>query len=211
VDDIVTHRVGELTAYKDAGFAKGYSDMVARVRAAGLNESAVKAVARGYYKLLAVKDEWEVARLYSKPSFRKALNETFDGDLTLTFYFGAWPYGGRDKATGKYTKGAVSGTKAMFFFNLMDRFRFLRGTFLDPFRNTEETKLARKLLADYEADIDFALSHYTSDVAEEIVQLLDLPEHIRGYGHVRARHAADAAVRREKLRAAILAPQAMAA
>jgi indolepyruvate ferredoxin oxidoreductase len=211
VDDVVAHRVGELTAYKDSDFAKGYTDMVARVQAAGLSESAVMAVARGYYKLLADKDEWEVARLYSKPSFRKALSDTFEGDLNLTFYFGAWPYGGLDKETGKYTKGAVSGKKAMFFFTLMDKFRFLRGTFLDPFRNGEERKLARKLLADYEADIDFALSHYSSEVADQITQLLNLPEHIRGYGHIRERHANEVAARRDELRTAVLAPAAIAA
>jgi len=211
VDDIVAHRVVELTGYKDANLAKSYSDMVTRVQTAGLNEAAVKAVARGYYKLLAVKDEWEVARLYTKPSFRKALADTFEGDMKLTFHFGAWPFGGLDKKTGKFTKRAVSGNRAMFFFKMMNRFRFLRGTMLDPFRYGEDRKLCDKLLADYETDIEFALSNNSAEVADKITQLMDLPEHIRGYGHVRERHADAVSKSRGELRTAILAREVRAA
>jgi indolepyruvate ferredoxin oxidoreductase len=211
VDDIVAHRVAELTDYKDAALAKRYSDMVQRVRSAGLNEEAVKAVARGYYKLLADKDEWEVARLYTKPSFRKALADTFDGDMKLTFHFGAWPYGGFDKETGKFTKGEVSSSRAMFFFRMMNRFRFLRGSILDPFRYSPERKLAAKLLADYEADIAFAMSNNSAEAADKVAQLMNLPEHIRGYGHVRERHADTVSKSRDELRTAILAREVKAA
>jgi indolepyruvate ferredoxin oxidoreductase len=211
VNEIVAYRVAQLTDYKDANFAKKYSDMVQRVQSAGLNEAAVKAVARGYYKLLAVKDEWEVSRLYSKPSFRKALNDTFDGDMKLTFHFGAWPLGGFDKKTGKYTKGEVSGRNAMFFFKIMNRLRFLRGSILDPFRNGQERKLANQLLADYEADIEFALSNNSANVADKVTLLLDLPEHIRGYGHVRESHADAVATSRANLRGLILAREVKAA
>ena len=206
LDDIVAHRVERLTAYRDRDFAKGYSDTVARVQGAGLSTDAVKAVARGLYKLLAVKDEWEVARLYSQPAFRKSLSDTFDGDLELTFYFGAWPYGRRDAKTGKMVKGALSGRKAMRFFGLLNGVRFLRGTALDPFRNSDEAKLARKLLAEYQADIEFALNNWSTEKATQITELLDLPEHIRGYGHVRERHAKTAAERRAVLRPQITSP-----
>ena len=168
-------------------------------------------MARGLYKLMAVKDEWEVARLYGKPSFREGLERTFEGDLELTFYFGAWPFGGVDEKTGQATKGAVSGKTAMRFFGLMNRLRFLRGTALDPFRNNDEAKLARKLLADYRADIEFALANWSEAKAAELEELLDLPDRIRGYGHVRERHADAAARRREDLRAAILSEGAAAA
>jgi indolepyruvate ferredoxin oxidoreductase len=203
VAEIVAHRVSELTDYKDATFAERYSKIVARLQGAGLSIEAVKAVAQGLYKLLAVKDEWEVARLYSKPSFRKSLAETFDGDLELTFYFGAWPFGGKNEKTGKMVKGALSGGKAMMFFGLMNCLRFLRGTAFDPFRNTSEARLARKLQADYEADIEFALSNWSPAKAEQIIELLALPEKIRGYGHVRERNALEVANKRETLRTAI--------
>ncbi len=203
LEDIVAHRSAELIAYDGPALAKRYTDMIARAKGAGLDDAALKAIARGYYKLLAVKDEWEAARLYCKPSFRKSLSETFDGDMEMTFYFGAWPFGGVDPKTGKATKGAVKGKTAMRFFALMNRFRRLRGSVLDPFRNGEEAVLARRILADYEADIDFALANWSDAKAADLTELLDLPEHIRGYGHVRARHAAEADQTRARLRAAV--------
>lgn len=211
LEDVVARRVEELTAYKDAGLARSYSDVVAQVKAAGLPEAAVMAVARGLYKLMAVKDEWEVARLYAKPSFREALSRTFDGDMDLTFYFGAWPYGRRDEKTGKMVKGAVRGKTAMRFFGLMNRMRSLRGTLLDPFRNSDETRLARRLLADYRDDIAFALKNHSDANADAITKLLDLPEQIRGYGHVRERHADAVDKLRQNIRKSILNPKADAA
>ncbi|MDQ2089094.1 indolepyruvate ferredoxin oxidoreductase family protein [Marimonas arenosa] len=211
LEEVIAHRAQNLTAYKDAAFAKSYTDRIAQLQSKGLPGDAVMAAARGLYKLMAVKDEWEVARLYAKPSFRKELDETFEGDMELTFYFGAWPYGGRDEKTGKMVKGAVKGKTAMRFFGLLNRLRFLRGTMLDPFRNSDDAVLARRLLADYRADIDFALANRDDSNADVLTELLDLPEHIRGYGHVRERHAAAAAVKREELRKAAALPQADAA
>ena len=211
VDQFVERRRADLTAYRDAALAEHYARRVAQVAAAGLDDAAQMAVARGYYKLLAIKDEWEVARLYAKPSFQEHLSQTFEGDMDLTFHFGAWPFGGKDPRTGKFTKGAVKGRTAMRFFRLMNRMRFLRGTLFDPFRNTDEARLARRLLAEYEADIDFALMQATPDNAERIAELLNLPDRIRGYGHVRARHAEAVAPRRQALRDAILAGQTRAA
>ncbi|MCE8535789.1 indolepyruvate ferredoxin oxidoreductase family protein [Ruegeria pomeroyi] len=211
LEEVIAIRVKELTAYRDAAFARRYTDMLGRVKTAGLGAAAERAVARGYYKLMAVKDEWEVARLYSKPEFRAQLEEAFEGDMELTFHFGAWPYGGVDPKTGKHVKGAVKGKTAMRFFGLMNRFRGLRGTLLDPFRNNAEAKLARKLLADYEADIDFALTNWSDATAATLTELLDLPEHIRGYGPVRERHAEAADKRRAALKAAVNNPTANAA
>ena len=108
-------------------------------------------------------------------------------------------------------KGALSGRKAMRFFGLMNGVRFLRGTPLDPFRHSDEAKLARQLLTEYEADLDFALNHWSTDKAAQITELLDLPEHIRGYGHVRERHAKAARERRTALRGQIASPQAAVA
>ncbi len=210
-DEIIAHRSALLTDYGNAAFAKRYQDRLTQIKAAGLPEEARAAVARGLYKLMAVKDEWEVARLYGKPSFAKGLQETFEGDMELTFYFGAWPYGGTDPETGKPTKGAVKGKTAMRFFKLLNSLRFLRGTLFDPFRNTDEAKLARALLAAYEADIDFVLLNWSPEKAGPVTELLDLPEHIRGYGHVRERHAADVSKQRETLRAAILSAEEQAA
>ncbi|AVO38450.1 indolepyruvate ferredoxin oxidoreductase family protein [Pukyongiella litopenaei] len=211
LDEVVARRIEELTAYGNAAFARRYADRMAEIRAADLPAAAQMAVARGLYKLMAVKDEWEVARLYSKPSFRKTLEETFEGDMELTFHFGAWPYGGTDPRTGKPVKGPVRGKTALRFFTWMNRLRALRGTRLDPFRNNAEARLSRRLLADYHDDIDLALANRGTGAAEALTELLDLPEHIRGYGHVRERHAAAAQTKRDALRAAILGAQSEAA
>ncbi len=211
LDEVIAHRSENLTEYKNAAFARTYTDRLAALRAKNLPDAAQMAVARGLYKLMAVKDEWEVARLYSKPSFRESLQDTFDGDMELTFYFGAWPYGGTDPKTGKPVKGAVKGKTAMRFFGLMNRFRGLRGTFADPFRNSEEAVLARRLLADYQGDIDFALANWDDAKAAELTELLDLPEQIRGYGHIRERHAKAVESRRAALRAAIAGQNTIAA
>ena len=105
------------------------------------------------FKLLAPKDEWEVARLYARPEFMEDLRRTFDGDLKLTFHVGAWPFGKTDKTTGKAIKGEVGGW-LMKAFKAMSALRFLRGGPLDPFRNSQEARLARALLSDYEADLE---------------------------------------------------------
>lgn len=206
VEELVARRVSELTAYKDAAFAKRYEDTVKNVQKAGLDEAAVMAVARGLYKLMAVKDEWEVARLYSKPSFKQSLSEAFEGDMEMTFHFGAWPYGGIDPKTGKAVKGAVKGKTALRFFGLLNRLRGLRGTVFDPFRNNDEAKIARKLLAEYEADINYALAKWSDADAAQLTALLGLPEHIRGYGHVRERHATAAQAKREEIKTSIETP-----
>ncbi|MCT8159420.1 indolepyruvate ferredoxin oxidoreductase family protein [Pseudoruegeria sp. SHC-113] len=209
--DLIQRRTVDLTAYQDAAFAARYTAMLDKVQAAGLPEAAIRAVAKGYYKLMAVKDEWEVARLYTRPAFRAELDAAFDGEKELTFYFGAWPFGGTDPKTGNPVKGAVKGRTALRAFALLNRLRRLRGTRFDPFRNSEEARLGRDLLALYEDDIAFALSHWSPASAETLSELLDLPEHIRGYGHVRARHAEAAAKRRAELRARVLDPETAAA
>jgi indolepyruvate ferredoxin oxidoreductase len=206
VADLVAHRAQALIAYQGAALSDRYTAMMARVQAAGLDEAGQRAVAQGYYKLLAVKDEWEVARLFTRPEFRQSLKDTFDGDLTLTFHLGAWPFGGTDRKTGKPIKGQA-GPWMMRVFGLMARMRGLRGTLLDPFRNTAEARLARRVLADYESDIEFALAHLSADTSAgtgpRIAALLALPEQIRGYGPVRERHVAAAETKRQALRTSI--------
>ena len=100
---------------------------------------------------------------------------------------------------------------AMLMFNLMKHLRFLRGSVLDPFRNTAEMKLARQLIKDYEADIEFALANSSAEKADAIAKLLDLPEQIRGYGHIRQRHADAVALKRKELYADVLAREIKAA
>ncbi|GAA4414250.1 indolepyruvate ferredoxin oxidoreductase family protein [Quisquiliibacterium transsilvanicum] len=207
LEDIVERRVRELTDYQDAAYARRYSAMVERVRRAedalgqalGKDGDALsRAVARYHFKLLAAKDEFEVARLYSRPQFREELAQAFEGDYKLKFHVGAWPFARKDPATGKPVKREV-GPWLMSAFGVMARLRFLRGSVLDPFRNSAERRLNRALLEQYEQDLERVLAGLTADRHAVAVRIASLPEKIRGYGHVREEHAAAVAPERERL------------
>ncbi|MFN9250592.1 MAG: DUF6537 domain-containing protein, partial [Brevundimonas sp.] len=191
-------------------YADRYESAVRAIAAAearlGDGDSAARAVANGYFKLLAHKDEWEVARLYTRPAFREQLMAAFEGDLKLTFHIGAWPFGRFDKKAGKHVKGEA-GAWLMSLFTVMARLRGLRGSFLDPFRNSVEAKLASKLLADYDADIAIARQELSTRTHKDLTALLALPDKIRGFGHVRQRHADEAGKERARLIAKLRAPQ----
>jgi indolepyruvate ferredoxin oxidoreductase len=134
--------------------------------------------------LLAVKDEWEVARLYAAPEFAAQLKEAFEGDIKLHFHLGAWPFARIDKVTGHPIKAEL-GTWVMPVFKVMAKLRGLRGSLVDPFRRSEERVLADQLLAQYETDMTEALDKLTASNVGAVTQLANLPEKIRGYGHVR--------------------------
>ena len=207
LDELVERRVRELTDYQNAAYAGRYAALVDRVRRAedalgtalGKDGDALaRAVARNYYKLLAAKDEFEVARLYTRPQFREELAQVFEGDYRLKFHVGAWPFARRDPATGKPVKREV-GPWLMSAFGVLARLRFLRGSVLDPFRNSEERRLNRSLLAQYEQDLERVLAGLTVERHALAVRLASLPERIRGYGHVREAHAQALAAEREQL------------
>ncbi len=202
VDQIIEHRAAHLTAHTGPALAARYRALVERVRAAeaslGRGDALARAVAHNYHRLLAVKDEWEVARLFAHPDFQAALDREFEGDYSLHFHIGAWPFARLDKATGKIRKGEA-GPWAMTAFRVMARSRRLRGTLLDPFRRSAERKLEADLIRQYEADIDVLVSRLASESHDAAVELASLPSTIRGYGHVKEAQAATAAAERERL------------
>jgi indolepyruvate ferredoxin oxidoreductase len=200
--EILAHRIGYLTQYQDAAYARRYAAAVERVKQAesalGLGDALAKAVARYLFKLMAHKDEWEVARLYARPEFRQELERAFEGDLKLRFHVAGGPFGKRDAATGRLVKREV-GPWLMTAFRLMAPLRRLRGGVFDPFRNADERRLARELLAGYESDLDRIVAGLNAGNHAVAVKLASLPEKVRGYGHVRERHAHVAAKEREAL------------
>ena len=202
LEDIVKHRHEHLVAHTGEALAKRYRALVERVRQAearlGAGDALARAVAHNYHRVLAVKDEWEVSRLYTDPAFKKALEQEFEGDYKLHFHLGAWPVAKRDPKTGKVSKGEV-GPWALKAFALMARFRGLRGSWLDPFRNNAESRLNRELCARYEADIERLLTELGVDKLPIAAHIAALPEGVRGYGHVREAHAAKVAEQRDKL------------
>jgi indolepyruvate ferredoxin oxidoreductase len=196
LDALIKRRVAHLTEYRNAAYAARYSTLIERVRAAetkaGLGDSLTLAVARSYHKLLAAKDEWEVARLFAAPEFERALNREFEGPYRLHFHIGAWPFARSDPTTGLMTKGEV-GPWAITAFRVLARLKFLRGTWLDPFRLSEERKLERRLLAEFEADLEDFLVCLTPATHSIAVRVAGAYESIRGYGRVKEASAADAA------------------
>ena len=166
--------------------------MRAAERSAGLGEALTAAAARAYHKLLAVKDEWEVARLFAAPSSPQRSPRRSRARTRLHFHIGAWPFARPHPQTGAMGKGEA-GPWAMTAFRLMAKLRFLRGTWLDPFRNSDERTLERRLVAEFEADVDDVLARLSATNHAAAVRLLGVPETIKGYGRVKEASAADAA------------------
>ncbi len=200
-----------LTEYENTAYATRYRTLVDRVAKVDLQvggkDRLTRAVAQSYFKLLASKNEWEVARLYCSDAFRQQLASTFEGDYQLHFHLGAWPFGKVDKTTGKVRK-AETGPWVMTAFKVMNALRGLRGTWLDPFRNNAERLLDARLLAEYEQEIENLLKTAQAPSLDTLVTLAALPQKIRGYGHVRETSAAAVAKERESLLAGTAAPLA---
>ncbi len=193
LEEIVAHRSAYLTAYQDEAYAQRYRERVERVatreREAGGDGRLAVAVARQYFKVLMHKDEFEVARLYAAPEFRAGLARSFEGNFRLRFHLGAGPFARKDPVTGQPRKTEV-GAWILVAFRILAALRFLRGTWLDPVRRTPERKLAARLLADYERDLDRLVSGLDRSRQELAVAIASWPEHVRGYAHVRAESAA---------------------
>ncbi|MBV8753877.1 MAG: indolepyruvate ferredoxin oxidoreductase family protein, partial [Hyphomicrobiales bacterium] len=193
LDETIARRVEFLTAYQDAAYAARYRDLVARVQAAEAAKAPGKnglaeAVARYLFKLMAYKDEYEVARLYSDGAFLKQVKSTFDGeDLRFEFHLAPPLIARKDPVTGVAKKMSF-GPWMMPAYRMLARLRFLRGTALDPFGYTVERRTERKLVADYETMLDEVLAALSPDNHHLAVGLASIPEKIRGFGHVKARH-----------------------
>lgn len=204
VNDIVTDRRSRLISYQGNALANQYATVVERAKAVDQRLEAkghfATAVARYYYKLLANKDEFEVARLYSSQAFQDEIKAQFEGDYKVTLNLGAWPFSKRDPATGELKKREV-GAWIFPAMKVLKSFRGLRGSWLDPFRNNPERKLARELLSAYEDDLKLIEEQANRGIdAKDAIALASLPERIRGYGHVRSQHAKKVAGERQNLR-----------
>jgi indolepyruvate ferredoxin oxidoreductase len=210
-DETVERRVAFLTAYQSARYARRYSRLVEKVRAAEAEKAPghcglAEAVARYLFKLMAYKDEYEVARLYSDTSFVERVNSTFDGNLRFEFHLAPPLLARRDPLTGEPKKMSF-GPWMLKAFAVLKKFKFLRGTPLDPFGYSEDRRTERKLIADYEALLETIMSELTPLNHAAAVELASIPEKIRGYGPVKQRHLAaakaeEAALREQFARAA---------
>jgi indolepyruvate ferredoxin oxidoreductase len=192
LERLVARRVEFLTAYQNAAYAEEYRAFVERVRAA--EQAAVgkttlaEAVARYLFKLMAYKDEYEVARLHSDPAFLQRIGGMFEGEYKLHYHL-APPLLAKKNARGELIKrsyGPAMGTA----FRLLARLKGLRGTLLDPFGRSEERRGERALIAEYRAGIEELLAGLHAANHGAALEVARIPEEIRGYGHVKARHLA---------------------
>jgi indolepyruvate ferredoxin oxidoreductase len=207
LEQIVAHRAELLAAYQNAALARRYRERVDRVaareREAGRGRAGLaEAVARHYAKLLAYKDEYEVARLWTDGSFRRQLDREFEGDYRVQIHLAPQLGNPRDPDTGRARKWAIPAPLAFALFGVLARLRFLRGTALDPFGRTAHRRLERRLIAEYEATLDELCARLGPDNHELAVEIASLPEHIRGFDTVKEHHVEDVAVKRQELLAA---------
>lgn len=207
LDETIARRVEDLTSYQNARYARRYAELVRRVREAetlkvpGRTEMA-EAVARYYHKLLAHKDEYEVARLHTETGFLERIEGMFEGDYKVVFHLAPPLLAERDPVTGQPRKRAY-GPWMLRAFRLLARLRRLRGTPLDPFAFSKDRKLDRALLAEYERTIEGLLPVLDAGNHAAAVELAALPGAVRGFGHVKERHVEHAARRRAELLATI--------
>ncbi|HTH33634.1 MAG TPA: indolepyruvate ferredoxin oxidoreductase family protein, partial [Xanthobacteraceae bacterium] len=193
LDETVERRVNFLVAYQHAAYAARYRTWVDKAKAAEAARAPGKcgladAVARYLFKLMAYKDEYEVARLYTDGAFLKQVEAEFDGeDLRFEFHLAPPLLARRDKVTGLPRKMSF-GPRILPLFRLLAKLKGLRGTAFDPFGRTLERRSERKLIADYEAMVAEILAKLTPDNHAAAVALAAIPEKIRGFGHVKQQH-----------------------
>ena len=202
LDDIVARRTEFLTGYQNAAYAQRYADLVERVRRVESDRvqssRVTEAVARNYFKLLACKDEYEVARLHADPSFRARIASQFEGSYRLNFHLAPPLLAKPDPRTGK-AKKVTFGPWMLTAFGVLAKLKFLRGTAFDLFGYTAERRSERALIGEYEALVDELLARLATDNHGVALQLAGLPDEIRGYGHVKAESLAKARIRWSEL------------
>lgn len=188
LEEIISDRKAYLTAYQNEAYAERYESLVRRVIKQDKNGPVSLSVAKNYFKLLAYKDEYEVARLFSDKRFTENLDSQFQGNYKIKYHLAPPVIAPKNKFTGLPKKIAF-GQWASGMFRTLQHFKFLRGTAFDPFGYIAERKLERQLIAEYE-EILKRLFTRLSDPASygRILELVSLPEKIRGYGHIKERN-----------------------
>jgi indolepyruvate ferredoxin oxidoreductase len=187
LDEIIQDRSNYLSEYQNQDLAAKYQSTV-EAFAEYNNPELTKALAVNYSKVLAYKDEYEVARLYSEPEFKQSLDQQFEGNYKLTFHLAPPVIAPIDKHSGLPRK-ITFGAWMLPAFNLLAKFKFLRGSSLDPFGYTEDRKIERQLILRYENIIRLCEKWVSKDNHHIALALLELPQKIRGYGYIKHENA----------------------
>ncbi|MGE5648743.1 MAG: DUF6537 domain-containing protein, partial [Bacillota bacterium] len=192
LEQVIDTRAEFLAQYQDAAYAQQYRDFVEKVRTAerevagGKPLRLTEAVARYLFKLMAYKDEYEVARLYADSAFQAKIAGMFEGDYKLKFHL-APPLFAKLDAEGHLVKQEF-GPWMMKAFGVLAKFKFLRGTAFDLFGHTAERKTERALIGQYRETVGALLPKLGADNLGKAVALASIPEDIRGFGHVKERN-----------------------
>jgi indolepyruvate ferredoxin oxidoreductase len=203
LDDIVAIRAAELTAYQNAAYADRYKTLIARVaeaqraKAPGFSGLA-ETVARNYFRLLACKDEYEVARLFTDGRFADKIASQFEGDFRLNFHLAPPLAASRDPATGHLQKRSF-GPWMLPAFRLLAKAKFLRGGAFDIFGRSDERRMERRLIGEYEATVDRLLAALAPDNHALAVEIATLPVRMRGFGHIKAANVEETKAREAQL------------
>ncbi|MEX1108655.1 MAG: DUF6537 domain-containing protein, partial [Dongiaceae bacterium] len=203
LDDIVAIRAAELTDYQNAAYADRYKALVAcvaaaeRAKAPGFNGLA-ETIARNYFRLLAYKDEYEVARLFTDGRFADKIASQFAGDFKLNFHLAPPLAANRDPATGHLQKRSF-GPWMLPAFRILSRLKFLRGGAFDIFGRSEERQMERRLIAEYEATIERLLNGLSSENHALAIEIATLPVRMRGFGHIKAANVEETKARETQL------------
>jgi indolepyruvate ferredoxin oxidoreductase len=196
-------RSSPLAAYQDAAYARRYRTVVALIEAAEKTHARgcfglAQAVARNLFRLMAYKDEYEVARLYTDGTFLDALHRQFEGAFRLEFHLAPPLLAARDPLTGEARKRAF-GPWMLVVFRWLARLRRLRGTPFDIFGRTQERRMERALIADYEAVVRELSVALTPDNHALALEIVCVPEQIRGFGRIKQRNIGVAKAREAEL------------
>ena len=194
--------MSRLTAYQNAAYGQRYASLVqeARAREQALdlgNERFTRAVAQSLFKLMAYKDEYEVARLYTDPAFRQSLEQQFEGDLKLSFYM-APPVISRARQ-GEPPRKIELGGWMLPAMRILAKGKMLRGSALDLFGRTDERRMERQLIEQYEARVRELLPQLKADNMRLATDVAALPMTMRGFGHVKQANVVLARVREAEL------------
>ena len=204
LDEFIETRAADLKEYQNQVYAdrfKVWLDKVSKAekKVGSYDHELEEAVARSLYKLMAYKDEYEVARLYSSPAFSQKLNSQFSGKYTIGLNFAPPIFARKDPVTGNPKKSYYNGRWMFPALKVLARFKFLRGTRFDPFGYHEDRRSERQLFDDYEQILEKFVKGLTYDNLAIAIELAKLPQGIRGYGHVKNRCIEEFKTKKDKL------------
>ena len=200
LDGLVERRVEFLTAYQNSAYADSYRMFIERVRAAEapLGKTLLtETVARYLFKLMAYKDEYEVARLYAETGFAQKVATLFEGDFKIHFHLAPPLLAGRNQK-GELQKMKF-GPAMMIGFRLLAKFRGLRGTAFDVFGRTHERRTERALVQQYRESLEQVMATLVEGNHAQAVEIARIPEQIKGFGHVKERNLAAARLQWDRL------------